>query len=109
LDTVYTDNQNKTKIYTDGWYAYSNLAKYDYDHIVVKHIDGFGFGDKTTNHIEGFWGDIKKTIGNDRYANIKEEEDYNMYIATAIWRRNHRDDDLSKCLVNALVTYYNIN
>ena len=42
------------------WRGYNGLNNLDYNHIVVNHAICWGFGAFTTNHIEGFWGVLKK-------------------------------------------------
>lgn len=46
------DAPEPTRVYTDGASFYGKLTNMGYDHRVVVHDQGFGFGTETTNHIE---------------------------------------------------------
>ena len=50
---------NRTRVYTDSWGGYNPLNDNGFNHNFVNHALGWGFGDWTTNHIEGFWSYIK--------------------------------------------------
>ena len=50
------------------WPAYNGLGVLDYNHLVVNHAVGWGFGDFTTNHIESYWDLLKnECIFNEGY------------------------------------------
>eukprot|EP00825_Cyclidium_porcatum_P047914 TRINITY_DN7887_c0_g1_i1.p1 TRINITY_DN7887_c0_g1~~TRINITY_DN7887_c0_g1_i1.p1 ORF type:complete len:207 (-),score=20.40 TRINITY_DN7887_c0_g1_i1:42-662(-) len=75
LQHVHTQANNPTRVYTDGWLGYSFLdhdPELHYQHFVINHQHGFGLGINTTNHIEGFWAELKKLANFDRGYNLNQ-------------------------------------
>jgi hypothetical protein len=53
---------NPIRVYTDGFAVYNLYNdRNGFNHIVVVHDHSFGEGLCTTNHIEGFWSQLKAT------------------------------------------------
>lgn len=75
-------------VYTDGYKMYRMLPKYGFVHAYVDHADGeYVRGDIHTNHIEGFWGILKRKlscIGGMRRANLY------LFVAEIVWKYNNR-------------------
>jgi len=75
-------------IYTDTYTAYHLADRHGYRHKTVDHQSyEYARGRITVNHIESFWGYIKrrfKVIGGIRKKYI------NLYLAEWVWRYNHR-------------------
>ena len=58
---VFENVHPDSKVYTDGHYGYSPLAKLGYDRESVSHRNGeYVRGDVTTNGIESFWSLLKR-------------------------------------------------
>ena len=77
-----------SRLYTDEW-NYSNEADVCYEHRNVNHGIGFyGNGDLTTNHIEGFWGLVKRSIMGIYYHWSKKH--MQRYVDECVFRYNTR-------------------
>lgn len=75
-------------LYTDEW-NYSDGVKIYYKHRNVNHGAGFyGNGDLTTNHIEGFWALVKRSIMGIYYHWSKKH--MQLYIDECVYRFNTR-------------------
>lgn len=54
--------KENAKLYTDEWGGYTGLSK-NYDHEIVKHMEGeYVRGKVTTNRVEGVWSILKRCI-----------------------------------------------
>lgn len=77
-----------SNLYTDEW-NYSEGANIYYNHRNVNHGAGFyGSGDLTTNHIEGFWALVKRSIMGIYYHWSKKH--MQRYIDECAYRFNTR-------------------
>lgn len=77
-----------SNLYTDEW-NYSDGANIYYNHRNVNHGAGFyGSGDLTTNHIEGFWALVKRSIMGIYYHWSKQH--MQRYIDECVYRFNTR-------------------
>ena len=77
-----------SNLYTDEW-NYSDGANIYYNHRNVNHGAGFyGSGDLTTNHIEGFWALVKRSIMGIYYHWSKQQ--MQRYIDECVYRFNTR-------------------
>ena len=77
-----------SNLYTDEW-NYSRGADIWYNHRNVNHGAGFyGSGDLTTNHIEGFWALVKRSIMGIYYHWSKKH--MQRYIDECVYRFNTR-------------------
>lgn len=77
-----------SNLYTDEW-NYSKGADIWYNHRNVNHGAGFyGSGDLTTNHIEGFWALVKRSIMGIYYHWSKKH--MQRYIDECVYRFNTR-------------------
>lgn len=78
-----------SNLYTDEW-NYSKGADIWYNHRNVNHGAGFyGSGDLTTNHIEGFWALVKRSIMGIYYHWSKKH--IQRYIDECVYRFNTRN------------------
>lgn len=79
----------RIKLYTDTYTAYQPAKRYGYDHQVVDHLNGeYVKGIITVNHIESFWGYVKrkfKITGGLRRSRL------NLYLGEWVWRYNYRN------------------
>lgn len=77
-----------SRICTDAFKMYRGLAALGYSHEYVDHDGGeMVRGDIHTNHIEGFWGILKRRlscIGGMRRDRI------HLFVAEIVWKFNHR-------------------
>lgn len=85
---IYNHIEFGSNLYTDEW-NYGVGADYYYNHRNVNHGAGFyGSGDLTTNHIEGFWALIKRSIMGIYYHWSKKH--MQKYIDECVYRFNTR-------------------
>ncbi len=78
-----------SNLYTDEW-NYSERADTWYNHRNVNHGRGFyGSGELTTNHIEGFWALVKRSIMGIYYHWSKKH--MQLYIDECVYRFNTRN------------------
>lgn len=55
--------QKGSTVNTDEWKSYNGLSKLDYDHKKVYHnIGQYADGDTTTNRVENYWSNVKRTL-----------------------------------------------
>lgn len=100
IENVATSEENKTKILSDGWSAYtffmknnfflliniqksyegSHLTELGYEHEVIVHSEGFGSGERTTNTIESLWHELKLLSG--FYKGIHGDPEYVQQVVT---------------------------
>lgn len=88
-----------SQLYTDEW-DYSGAVDYLYDHRNVNHGAGFyGYGELTTNRIEGFWGVVKRSITGIYYHWSRKH--IQRYIDECVYRFNtrHYTDGERFCLL----------
>lgn len=53
----------EAKIYSDSWGAYNTLSRKGYNHSSVNHLRSeWSRGSVSTNTIEGFWSQLKRSI-----------------------------------------------
>jgi transposase-like protein len=80
-------------VYTDGFKMYRMLPKHGWRHEYVDHDGGeLARGEIHTNHIEGFWGILKRKlscIGGMRRKHLP------LFVGEIAWRFNHRNIPLS--------------
>lgn len=89
LPLIYQHVKEGSNLYTDEW-NYGNGADFYYNHRNVNHGAGFyGSGDLTTNHIEGFWALVKRSIMGVYYHWSKKH--IQKYIDECAYRFNTRN------------------
>ncbi len=75
-------------VYTDTYSCYHVLSRSGYGHQTVDHVHGeYARGKVTVNHVESFWGYVKrrfKVTGGLRGTRL------HLYLGEWIWRYNHR-------------------
>ncbi len=75
-------------LFTDTYTAYKPAARNGYDHLTVDHVSGeYVRGKVTVNHIESFWGYLKrhfKVTGGLRRSRLK------LYLGEWVWLYNFR-------------------
>jgi transposase len=80
-----------SKLVTDEWPAYRVVSKYGYKHRSVVHgRKQYARGMAHTNTIEGFWGQLKRSISGTYHSVSKEY--LQSYVDEFAWRYNHRDN-----------------
>lgn len=93
-----------TKVFTDGFAYYRDLAKLGYRHASVDHNAGeYVRGDVHTNGIEGFWGLMKRRMGD---TGGMRRERLGLFAIELAWRYNHRresDDEKADRLVGLAI------
>jgi transposase-like protein len=84
LDTI----ERKATVYTDGFQAYDDLAKREYLHETVTHIDEYVRGNVHTQGIENFWSLLKRGL-NGTYVAV-EPFHLERYLDEQMFRFNNR-------------------
>jgi transposase-like protein len=94
LDVAYIFNMVRertvpgSRIYTDGFKMYRGLSKLGYIHEYVDHAGGeYVRGDVHTNHMEGFWGIMKRKLG--CVGGMRRDRLY-LFVGEIVWKFNHR-------------------
>lgn len=80
-----------SRIFTDEFIGYNSLYNSEYNHAIVHHnAKEFVVGDAHTNTIEGFWGQLKRSIfGIYHFVSAKCLQ---RYVDEAVFRYNTRED-----------------
>ena len=80
-----------SRIFTDEFIGYKSLYDSEYTHAIVRHnAKVFVVGDAYTNSIEGFWGQLKRSIfGIYHFVSAKYLQ---RYVDEAVFRYNTRED-----------------
>ena len=91
-DTLQTEILNaiehKATVYTDGWPGYDDLAKKEYIHETVTHIEEYVRGNVHTQGIENFWSLLKRGL-NGTYVAV-EPFHLERYLDEQMFRFNNR-------------------
>lgn len=90
---------------TDEWKAYNGLDGY-FDHRIIEHGKGqYSNNGDTTNRIEGFWTQLKRSIYG-THVQVSRRHLQN-YVDEAVFRYNNgkRDTPMFNLTVNLLSTY----
>lgn len=81
-------------VMTDEMGSYQKSKQHGYDHHAVKHSAGeYVRGKVHTNSIEGFWGQMKRSIDGTHHAVSRKH--LQKYVDEHVFRWNHRDDAAS--------------
>lgn len=81
--------RQKIMLYTDTYSAYHPSKRSGYDHEVVDHLNGeYARGEVTVNHIESFWGYMKRRF---KVTGGLRRNRLNLYLGEWVWRYNHRN------------------
>jgi len=77
-----------SKVYTDGWAGYENLAAQEYIHETVNHIDEYVRGQVHTQGIDNFWSLLKRGLTGTYIA--VEPFHLDRYVGEQVFRYNNR-------------------
>jgi transposase-like protein len=80
--------EHKATVYTDGWTGYDDLAKKEYVHETVNHIEEYVRGNVHTQGIENFWSLLKRGL-NGTYVAV-EPFHLERYVDEQAFRFNNR-------------------
>jgi transposase-like protein len=91
-DTLQTEILNtierKATVYTDGWPGYDDLAKKEFIHETVNHMEEYVRGNVHTQGIENFWSLLKRGL-NGTYVAV-EPFHLDRYLDEQMFRFNNR-------------------
>lgn len=83
--------QKGSEVHTDEWKSYNGLTKLNYDHKKVYHNRGqYADGDTTTNRVENYWSNVKRTLKGS-YITVSKKYLQN-YVNECSFKFNHRKD-----------------
>jgi transposase-like protein len=103
LDFVSRAVKPGARVYTDGFPYYRDLEGLGYAHEWVDHnAREYVRGDVHTNGIEGFWGFMKRRMGN--IGGMRRDR-LGLFAMELAWRYNHRllsDDEKTDLLIGLL-------
>lgn len=106
LDFVTRTVRPGSRVFTDGFHYYRDLSKIGYRHEWVDHNAGeYVRGDVHTNGIEGFWGFMKRRMGN---TGGMRRTRLGLFAAELAWRYNVRrksDDEKADQLVGLVTNF----
>lgn len=106
LDFVARAVRPGSHVFTDGFRYYRDLSKIGYRHAWVDHNAGeYVKGDVHTNGIEGFWGFMKRRMGN---TGGMRRDRLGLFASELAWRYNYRhrsDDEKADLLVGLAITF----
>ena len=80
--------ERKATVYTDGWQGYVDLAKQEYIHDTVSHLEEYVRGNVHTQGIENFWSLLKRGL-NGTYVCV-EPFHLERYLDEQMFRFNNR-------------------
>ena len=86
-------------VMTDQLKVYTTVAYMGYKHWSVNHSKMFGYGTVHTNTIEGFWGQLKRSLEG-TYHSVSKKYLQN-YVDEFAYRYNHRGATIYPLLVEA--------
>jgi len=93
---------NDTHLVTDDWRAYRGLSKRMKGHSIVHHgLGEYVRGDAHTNSVEGFWGQLKRSI-NGTFHQVSRQH-LQAYVDEFAFRYNHRQKIYPFPIFGALV------
>lgn len=87
-DEIIKNVDDTATVMTDEYPGYKNIYKYGFNHEVIAHYETFVKGNTHTNTIEGFWGQLKRSI-NGTY-HVVSGDYLQRYIDEFSYRYNHR-------------------
>jgi len=80
--------EKKSKVYTDQWRGYENLAARDFVHETVNHMEEYVRGQVHTQGIENFWSLLKRGLKGTYVA--VEPFHLDRYVTEQVFRYNNR-------------------
>jgi transposase-like protein len=80
--------ERKATVYTDGYHAYDSLAKQEYIHETVNHVEEYVRGNVHTQGIENFWSLLKRGLKGTYVA--VEPFHLDRYLDEQMFRFNNR-------------------
>jgi transposase-like protein len=80
--------EKKSKVYTDQWPGYVNLAEKDFVHEIVNHMEEYVKGQIHTQGIENFWSLLKRGLKGTYVA--VEPFHLDRYVSEQVFRFNNR-------------------
>jgi transposase-like protein len=96
----------RARVFTDGFPYYRDLLELGYAHEWVDHnTREYVRGDVHTNGIEGFWGVMKRRMGN---TGGMRRHRLGLFATELAWRYNHRresDDEKADLLVGLAIKF----
>lgn len=91
LPEIYRTVKPDTQIYSDEWGAYKKLSRYGYRHDTVVHSKyEWARENVHTNTIEGFWGQLKRSLHGTHHSVSKKW--LQSYVDEFVFRYNHRNE-----------------
>ncbi len=87
-NAILSEIEKGSKVYTDGWIGYDNLAAKEYVHETVTHVEEYVRGEVHTQGIENFWSLLKRTLKGTYVA--VEPFHLDRYVAEQVYRFNNR-------------------
>jgi transposase len=98
LPRLQTNIAPGTTVYSDQAQVYRSLHRVGYYHDSVNHSAGeYGRGIVHTNTIEGFWGQLKRSI--DGTYHCVSRKYLQLYLNEFVYRYNHRTDPVFPVLI----------
>ncbi len=89
LDKIKKNIKRGSKLMTDEYRVYKNTPHLGYEHSFVKHgKKKYAIGETNTNSIEGFWGQLKRSI--DGTHHVVSPKYLQSYVDEFAFRYNHR-------------------
>jgi hypothetical protein len=89
LPEIYQSVRPGSHIYSDEWRAYKKLPHYGYGHSTVEHgAREWGRGEVYTNTIEGFWGQMKRSLHGTHHSVSKKW--LQSYVDEFVFKYNNR-------------------
>ena len=75
----------------------------------MPHVNGFGFGENTTNGIESCWSEIKRLTNQSSGIQLSKEDslkNLQAHVNVGVWRRQFKDANLVEELIHIMKMYY---
>lgn len=98
LPEIYKIVKPGTHVHTDEYFAYKKLSRYGYTHSFITHSKyQWANGDVHTNTIEGFWGQLKRSLRGTHHSVSKKWLQY--YVDEFVFRYNYRHLDMFNVII----------
>ncbi len=87
-EEIIEEIEKGSTVYTDGYSSYDDLARQDYIHETVNHVEEYVRGEVHTQGIENFWSLFKRGLKGTYVA--VEPFHLDRYVTEQIFRYNNR-------------------
>ncbi len=98
LPEIYRSVKVGSQVYSDEYRAYEKLSRHGYKHDAIVHSRyEWARDDVYTNTIEGFWGQLKRSLKGTHHSVSRKW--LQSYVDEFVFRYNHRRENVFELLI----------